>query len=273
MVLAGLGADVIKVEPPGGSDVRGAEPLVPGLPASLASLRLHAFDHQADDVVLDAAGRSSPFLCTSSVGLADLGALREAGGRPGAGRGGAGPARLRGDRDGEHARSWRQRHVVGAQAAVQLRDDPGGRRRRAGGGDRRAAQRRAAGRPRRADRRAARPGQAAGDGLLGAAARPDDRRQGEGEVAVDGAEHGRADLGGGGRRAGRLVLRTGSADGAGLLRGAGRDGREGEPGRPGRAPGVPGDGGEGAHRTGSGATCTRPATSCSAAERRDGQPC
>ena len=53
MVLAGLGADVIKVEPPGGSDVRRAEPLVPGLPDSLASLRLHAFDRGKRSVVLD----------------------------------------------------------------------------------------------------------------------------------------------------------------------------------------------------------------------------
>jgi crotonobetainyl-CoA:carnitine CoA-transferase CaiB-like acyl-CoA transferase len=53
MVLAGLGADVIKVEPPGGSDVRRAAPLVPGLPDGLASLRLHAFDRGKRSVVLD----------------------------------------------------------------------------------------------------------------------------------------------------------------------------------------------------------------------------
>ena len=53
MVLAGLGADVIKVEPPRGSDVRRAEPLVPGLPDPLASLRLHAFDRGKRSVVLD----------------------------------------------------------------------------------------------------------------------------------------------------------------------------------------------------------------------------
>jgi crotonobetainyl-CoA:carnitine CoA-transferase CaiB-like acyl-CoA transferase len=53
MVLAGLGADVIKVEPPGGCDARRAEPLVPGLPDSLASLRFHAFERGKRSVVLD----------------------------------------------------------------------------------------------------------------------------------------------------------------------------------------------------------------------------
>src|SRR4029453_14034795 len=53
MVRAGLGADVIKGEPPGGSDVRRAEPLVPGLPDPLASLRLHAFDRGKRSVVVD----------------------------------------------------------------------------------------------------------------------------------------------------------------------------------------------------------------------------
>ena len=53
MVLAGLGADVIKVEPPGGCDARRAEPLVPGLPDALASLRFHAFERGKRSVVLD----------------------------------------------------------------------------------------------------------------------------------------------------------------------------------------------------------------------------
>src|SRR6185295_14749204 len=55
MVLAGLGADVIKVEPPGGSDARRAAPLVPGLPESLASLHFHAFERGKRSVVLDLA--------------------------------------------------------------------------------------------------------------------------------------------------------------------------------------------------------------------------
>src|SRR5262245_44779518 len=66
MVLAGLGADVIKVEPPGGSDVRRAEPLVPGVPDAVASLRLHAFDRGKRSIVLDLA---------SARGRADLLAL------------------------------------------------------------------------------------------------------------------------------------------------------------------------------------------------------
>src|SRR5262245_23667407 len=53
MVLAGLGADVIRVEPPSGSDARYAEPLVPGLPRALASLRFHAFERGKRSVVLD----------------------------------------------------------------------------------------------------------------------------------------------------------------------------------------------------------------------------
>jgi crotonobetainyl-CoA:carnitine CoA-transferase CaiB-like acyl-CoA transferase len=53
MVLAGLGADVIRVEPPGGSDARYAEPLVPGLPHALASLRFHAFERGKRSAVLD----------------------------------------------------------------------------------------------------------------------------------------------------------------------------------------------------------------------------
>ena len=53
MVLAGLGAEVIKVEPPGGCDARRAEPLVGGLPDALASLRFHAFERGKKSVVLD----------------------------------------------------------------------------------------------------------------------------------------------------------------------------------------------------------------------------
>ena len=51
-VLAGLGADVIKVEPPGGSPSR-RRPLVDGEPAALASLRFHAFNRGKRSVVLD----------------------------------------------------------------------------------------------------------------------------------------------------------------------------------------------------------------------------
>lgn len=52
-VLAGLGADVIKVEPPGGSASRSAEPLAAGEPDGLASLRFHAYNRGKRSVVLD----------------------------------------------------------------------------------------------------------------------------------------------------------------------------------------------------------------------------
>jgi crotonobetainyl-CoA:carnitine CoA-transferase CaiB-like acyl-CoA transferase len=52
-VLAGLGADVIKVEPPGGAESRRAEPLAAGEPAELASLRFLAFNRGKRSVVLD----------------------------------------------------------------------------------------------------------------------------------------------------------------------------------------------------------------------------
>ena len=52
-VFAGLGADVIKVEPPGGSTSRLEAPLDPALPASLSSLRFHAFNRGKRSVVLD----------------------------------------------------------------------------------------------------------------------------------------------------------------------------------------------------------------------------
>lgn len=59
-VLAGLGADVVKVEPPGGSASRGERPLDPDQPPALASLHFHAFNRGKRSVVLDlesAAGR------------------------------------------------------------------------------------------------------------------------------------------------------------------------------------------------------------------------
>lgn len=60
-VLAGLGADVIKVEPPGGSPSRAAAPLAAGEPDGLASLRFHAFNRGKRSVILDlddAVGRA-----------------------------------------------------------------------------------------------------------------------------------------------------------------------------------------------------------------------
>jgi crotonobetainyl-CoA:carnitine CoA-transferase CaiB-like acyl-CoA transferase len=52
-VLAGLGADVIKVEPPGGSPSRTLEPGAAGEPAALASLPFQAFNRGKRSVVVD----------------------------------------------------------------------------------------------------------------------------------------------------------------------------------------------------------------------------
>jgi crotonobetainyl-CoA:carnitine CoA-transferase CaiB-like acyl-CoA transferase len=52
-IFAGLGADVIKVEPPGGTPARREEPLAPGEPESLASLRFHAYNRGKRSVVFD----------------------------------------------------------------------------------------------------------------------------------------------------------------------------------------------------------------------------
>src|SRR5687767_4090275 len=53
MVLAGLGADVVKIEPPEGCDARRASPRVSGLPAHLSSLHFHAFERGKRSVVVD----------------------------------------------------------------------------------------------------------------------------------------------------------------------------------------------------------------------------
>ncbi len=53
MMLADLGADVVKVEPPGGCDSRRATPLDPSLPDGLASLRFHAYNRNKRAVTLD----------------------------------------------------------------------------------------------------------------------------------------------------------------------------------------------------------------------------
>jgi crotonobetainyl-CoA:carnitine CoA-transferase CaiB-like acyl-CoA transferase len=52
-ILAGLGADVIKVEPPGGAASRHDGQLVDGEPDGMASLRFHAFNRGKRSVVLD----------------------------------------------------------------------------------------------------------------------------------------------------------------------------------------------------------------------------
>ena len=55
-VLAGLGADVIKVEPPGGSASRLESPLADDEPAALASIRFHAYNRGKRSVVIDLDG-------------------------------------------------------------------------------------------------------------------------------------------------------------------------------------------------------------------------
>lgn len=53
MLLADLGADVIKVEPPRGSASRYAPPLVPGQPEGMGSLRFLAFNRNKRSVIMD----------------------------------------------------------------------------------------------------------------------------------------------------------------------------------------------------------------------------
>jgi crotonobetainyl-CoA:carnitine CoA-transferase CaiB-like acyl-CoA transferase len=53
LILAGLGADVIKVEPPGGGRSRHEPPLDASLPPDLHSLRFHAFNRSKRSVALD----------------------------------------------------------------------------------------------------------------------------------------------------------------------------------------------------------------------------
>src|SRR5262245_8244362 len=68
LILAGLGADVVKIEPPGGCRSRWDPPLDPRLPGGLASLRFHAFNRGKRSVSVDLdteAGRDA--LCALAV--------------------------------------------------------------------------------------------------------------------------------------------------------------------------------------------------------------
>ena len=58
-VLGRLGAEVVKVEPPGGSPARQAQPLVPGAPEGVRSLQFAAYNDGKQSVVLDLAGDAS----------------------------------------------------------------------------------------------------------------------------------------------------------------------------------------------------------------------
>ena len=66
MILADFGADVIRVEPPEGSEARRRGPMLAGAPAAHASLQFHAFNRNKRSVVLD---------LTSAHGRDDLLAL------------------------------------------------------------------------------------------------------------------------------------------------------------------------------------------------------
>lgn len=57
MILGDLGADVIKIEPPGGSTARRQGPLLEGdrLPATQASLQFFAYNRNKRSIVLDLA--------------------------------------------------------------------------------------------------------------------------------------------------------------------------------------------------------------------------
>ncbi|HEU4429630.1 MAG TPA: CoA transferase [Myxococcota bacterium] len=71
-VLAGLGADVIKLEPPGGCDSRREPPLDPAQPPALASLRFHAYNRGKRSVVLDLASERGRADFLALVASADI---------------------------------------------------------------------------------------------------------------------------------------------------------------------------------------------------------
>jgi crotonobetainyl-CoA:carnitine CoA-transferase CaiB-like acyl-CoA transferase len=71
-VLAGLGADVIKVEPPGGTPSRRTAPLVDGEPADLASLHFHAYNRGKRSVVIDLDSPAGHASFLSLVASADV---------------------------------------------------------------------------------------------------------------------------------------------------------------------------------------------------------
>jgi crotonobetainyl-CoA:carnitine CoA-transferase CaiB-like acyl-CoA transferase len=72
LLLAGLGADVVKVEPPGGSSSRLEPPLDPSLPLGLQSLRFHALNRGKRSVVLDLDGASGRAAFERLVASADF---------------------------------------------------------------------------------------------------------------------------------------------------------------------------------------------------------
>jgi crotonobetainyl-CoA:carnitine CoA-transferase CaiB-like acyl-CoA transferase len=71
-ILAGLGADVVKVEPPGGSRSRSEPPADPALPEGLRSLRFHAFNRGKRSVVIDLESETGKRRFESLVAGADF---------------------------------------------------------------------------------------------------------------------------------------------------------------------------------------------------------
>ena len=55
MILGDLGADVIKIEPPGGTTAREAPPLLSDAPEDIRSLQFLAFNRNKRSIVLDPA--------------------------------------------------------------------------------------------------------------------------------------------------------------------------------------------------------------------------
>src|SRR5262245_18102193 len=72
LILRGLGAEVVKIEPPGGSPSRREPPLDPTLPVGLQSLRFHAFNRGKRSVVLDLDSRGGCDAFTGLVAGADF---------------------------------------------------------------------------------------------------------------------------------------------------------------------------------------------------------
>ncbi len=85
-LLGQLGAEVIRVEPPGGSEARRAQPLLEDLPADLRSLQFAAYNHGKRSMVVDPATAKGRTALLEAVAGADIvfesgppGALVEAG--------------------------------------------------------------------------------------------------------------------------------------------------------------------------------------------------
>ena len=71
-ILAGLGADVVKIEPPGGARSRSEPPLDPSLPTGMQSLRFHAFNRGKRSVIVDLESETGRRRFESLVAGADF---------------------------------------------------------------------------------------------------------------------------------------------------------------------------------------------------------